>query len=86
MIMPTVHLNGTSQNDLLEGWLKISHALGDALKAMYNEGPNGRDYYQVPGAFTQAVAEHGARVEKIKAVKAEIDAIVEHVADAEGGR
>jgi hypothetical protein len=87
MILPTIHLNGTSKNDLLEGWLKMSHALGDALKLMYSEGPNGRDYYtQGPMGLHTAQAEHEARIVKIKEVQREIDAIVDHIADAEGGR
>jgi len=87
VILPTIHLNGTSPIDLLEGWLKISHALNDALQAMYNEGPNARDYYpQGVGAFPLAQTEHCQRVLKIQQIKAEIDAIVDHVADAEGGR
>jgi hypothetical protein len=87
MIFPTIHLNGTSQNELLEGWLKINHALHETLDAMYREQPNGRDYYpQGPAAFLQAREEHEARILKIKDIQREIMQIVDYVADAEGGR
>jgi hypothetical protein len=87
MILPTIHMNGTSKNDLLEGWLKMSHALNAAITAMVEEGPNGRDYYtQGDGVFYKAQDEQRERIKKIAAVKEEIDTIVEHIADAEGGR
>jgi hypothetical protein len=87
MIFPTIHLNGTSKGDLLEGWLKMSRTLGAALTAMYQEGPNGRDYYIAgPIGLSTAVREHDARIAKVKEAKAEIDAIAEYIADAEGGR
>ena len=87
MIFPTLHLNGTSKGDLLEGWLKISHALNDAITALCQEGPNGRDYYLAgPMGLHTAQREHEARIAKVKEVKAEVDQIVEFIADAEGGR
>jgi hypothetical protein len=86
MILPTIHLNGTNQRDLLEDWLKVSHSLGTSLEVMANNGPNARDYYpQGQSAINTAVDEHADRIKRLTALKLEIDKIVEHVADANGG-
>ena len=84
MIFPTVHLNGTSQKQLLDDYCDMGHALNAAMEKMIQNGPNGRDYY--PLGFVQARKEHMDRIAKIHAVKAEIDQIAEYIADAEGGR
>jgi hypothetical protein len=81
MIYPTVHLNGTSRNQLVEQYTSAYIALGDAVRVMCDNGPNGRDYYlQGPDAITTALAEHSARVDKIREVMAELMAIAERVA------
>lgn len=87
MIFPSIHLNGTSKGQLLDDYCDIGRALRAAIQEMVNKGPNGRDYYvQGPDAFTKAIKEHHDRIEKIHRIKAEIDEIAEHIADAEGGR
>ena len=87
MIFPTLHLNGTSKNQLLDDYCDMSQALNAAMEKMIENGPNGRDYYpQGELSLTQARQEHMDRIAKIHAVKAEIDQITEHIADAEGGR
>jgi hypothetical protein len=83
MIFPTIHLNGTSKQQLLDDYCDVSHALNAAIEKMIENGPNARDYYiDSPHAFRQAIKEHHDRIEKIHAVKAEIDQITEHIADA----
>jgi hypothetical protein len=78
MIHPTIHLNGTSRNELLEQWGNAYHALADARKALYDAQPNGRDYYpQGPDAITAATVDHIARLEAIESVMDEIDALRE---------
>ena len=84
MIFPTIHLNGTSQKQLLDDYCDMGHALNAAMEKMIQNGPNGRDYY--PLGFVQARKENMDRIAKIHAVKAEIDQIAEYIADAEGGR
>ena len=87
MIFPTLHLNGTSKGALLDGYCDVGHALTAAIDKMVEHGPNGRDYYpQGEKAFETARSEHEARLEKLIEVRAEINAIAEHIADAEGGR
>jgi hypothetical protein len=83
MIFPTIHLNGTSKQQLLDDYCDVSHALNAAMEKMIENGPNGRDYYpQGDQAFQQAVKEHHDRIEQIHRVRLEIETIAEHIADA----
>lgn len=78
MILPTIHLNGTSREALLAELERASSALRHALDALVQASPNARDYYpQGPAAFTQAISEHEARCAKVRAVKDEIEAIAQ---------
>lgn len=89
MIFPTVHLNGTSKQQLLDDYCDMGHALNAAMEKMIENGPNGRDYpinRDGTCSFTQARKEHMDRIAKIHAIKEEIDAIAVHIADSEGGR
>lgn len=82
LIKPTIHLNGTSREQLLEGYcdaIDALHAAGRKLAAAY---PNGRDYYvQGPVATTRAMSQHEARMAKLKSVIAELEEIVMHIRD-----
>lgn len=84
MTLPTIHRNGTHAADLLEDLCTVYGALGDALASLRNVGcPNARDYYpQGSGAFQSAVAEHESRIGRLESVRAEIDALREHISDA----
>ena len=75
MMVPTVHLNGTSREALLEQYTKAHNALEVGLNALCAAAPNGRDYYpQGPDAFAKAQAEHSALVTQVaKAVVAMLD-------------
>jgi hypothetical protein len=73
LILPIVHLNGTSANDLVDQRataIDALHAAGDALAKM---APNGRDYYPVPGLMPQAVDQHERRMNSLKALIHEIE-------------
>ena len=55
MIIPTVHLNGTSGQDLLEQQQAVLDALLAVREAMMAATPNARDYYpQGEDAFGEA--------------------------------
>jgi hypothetical protein len=76
MILPTIHLNGTSRESLLEGYQEAIDALVEAGRKVAAAGPNGRDYYvQGNKAFPQAMDEHEARLTKIRKVILELEAI-----------
>lgn len=87
MIFPSIHLNGTSKDALLEQLQGAYTALNAAFIALENAAPNGRDYYpQGSGAISKATAEHTVRLLAIEQVRAEIHSLMEHVVDAKGGR
>jgi hypothetical protein len=69
LAIPTVHLNGTSADDLIEGLVKARHALNEAMKALMDAAPNGRDYYvQTPSTFSVAQDQHDKRVRAVVAI------------------
>ena len=76
--VPTVHLNGTSRESLLEQMTDASHALSAALQALQSASPHGRDYYpQGKEAIRKASREHASRYERVRSVQREIDQIAE---------
>lgn len=80
MMTPTVHLNGTSRDELVAQFERASNALALALQALMDAAPNARDYYVQNGdAFTKARTEHYARVERVQQVKDEIEQLWESV-------
>lgn len=82
MIVPTIHLNGTGQQYLLDQANETVSALNVALDTMMANGPNCRDYYpQGPDACAAAIKEHQARVLAIRAVVADCCQLAEAIAD-----
>ena len=77
---PMVHLNGTSRDALLEGYIDALNAVSHAIEVLQKNGPNARDYYVKPGSFEAAMTEHEARLLKLEAVRAELREVGEHVA------
>jgi hypothetical protein len=72
--VPTIHLNGTSKQSLIDALCEASNKLNDAYEAMKQTAPNGRDYYpQGPDALRAATDEHMDRLRRLDAVKTEID-------------
>lgn len=83
MIFPTIHLNGTSRESLLEDYCAALSALRYAQEKLCAISPNARDYY-VAGddAFRTALGEHRTRIEKAVSLISEVEAITEHIADS----
>lgn len=80
MILPTIHLGGTSCVDLLEDNRTAADAIRQAIRKLEAAGPNGRDYYpQGPSAFTQAQQEHQDRLEDLGRVLQDLDTIADHL-------
>lgn len=76
--VPTVHLNGTSRESLLEQLVDVNHALDVTMTALAKASPHGRDYYpQGDGALRKATREHESRCERIRSVQREIVQIAE---------
>jgi len=80
MTKPTIHLNGTSGEALLEGYRTAMEAVGEAVRKLNNEThPNARDYYpQGNHAYQDAVKEHTERRVKLESVYNELMELAEH--------
>jgi hypothetical protein len=64
---PTLHLNGTSKNDLRDGYADAYDAIDKAIKALANAELNGRDFYpQGPSAYSQARSERDAAFAQLR--------------------
>lgn len=83
MRVPTIHLNGTSQERLLEVHENAGRALGAAIDALSDAAPNGRDFYpQGEQALSEAMREHRARMEKLNEVRSELVQLMEAIAES----
>ena len=63
MMKPSIHLNGSAPETLLEGYTEALRAVRDAIEKLAATAPHGRDYYtQVAGgasaAYYEALDEH----------------------------
>jgi hypothetical protein len=80
LTIPSIHLNGTSRDALVEGYCDAIDALHDAGRKLAASYPNGRDYYiQGQEAVQLAMAEHETRMRKLKEIISEIEQIVEAI-------
>lgn len=75
---PMVHLNGTSRRELTEQYENAARAVRDALKAVGESAPNGRDYY-LQGTLPQAQREHESRITRLASVLDELEQLFEEV-------
>jgi hypothetical protein len=80
--VPTVHLNGTAREDLLEQLSNAYDAIVEAEKTLSHATPNGRDYYlQEHGALELARRQHADRIRALSQIKQELEAIAIAVGD-----
>ena len=83
MMHPSVHLNGTSRDELVNQAADAADALRQAVIALERTAPNSRDYYtQGDSAYSIARQEYEERVRAVRAVLVEIVALQQHIADA----
>lgn len=76
-VIPTVHLNGTSAEQLMESYLEVRRALVAARDALCKAAPHGRDYYpQGQEASTLAFDQHYLRVKRLEIVTRELETIL----------
>ena len=81
-MIPTVHLNGTSRDELARMNLEALDAVRKAIGALHAAAPNGRDYYpQGPRAWEAARLEHEKLSHKLADVVRELMAIVQGITD-----
>lgn len=81
IILPIIHLNGTSRDALLDQLCEVYSALNDAMDKLRQASPNGRDYYPVPGLMDKAIEQHRRRQRVLSDLQAEIQ---EQVRQMEG--
>jgi hypothetical protein len=85
LMTPSVHLNGTSGEQLFEQVCGVLDVLRALRKAMDDASPNARDYYiQGDDAFKIAVLQHDARGFKVTVLIEEYQALAEGIADQRG--
>lgn len=86
MIVPTIHPNGTSREQLVAQLTAVTGHLEAARKALKNACPNGRDYYpQGPDAMEQAVKRHDSWGWMLRKLTDEIVDLAEAIDGAEAG-
>lgn len=80
--IPTVHMNGTSYQDLFDQAMDARSSLKNALDLMRRMTPDGRDYYvQGDGATEQARKDHARRTNAVSTVIDEIEEILIGITD-----
>ncbi len=76
MMIPTVHLNGTSKADLVKQYAEARLAVRNAIEALAAANPNARDYYpQGDRAYSAAAKQHARRIQLLAEVSEELSAI-----------
>jgi hypothetical protein len=86
MQFPTVHLNGTSPESLIDGYTAALESVEAAIRAVIDTAPNGRDYYpKGPHAIHEATKEHADRVAKLNQVRGDLLALREWILDGGPG-
>jgi hypothetical protein len=82
MVTPTIHMNGTAPDDLLEDAARAASAVSKAIEACQKAGPNARDYYPQGGAaWATAREEHLSRLTRLASVMEEYSVMAEKLAD-----
>lgn len=83
LTVPSVHLNGTSREELLRQVQNAGQAVFRARDALAKASPNARDYYpQGEAAYPAARAEHDRRARMLLEVEEELSQLPEAIADA----
>lgn len=82
---PTIHLNGTSRESLMDSLMNAGAAIKKAIRALQEAAPHGRDYYpQGPDVYRKAVAEYEERIDKLTSVVQDISIMLEAIDAAPG--
>lgn len=79
--LPTVHLNGTPRDVLVQQRCDVLYHLRSAEVALQEACPNGRDYYLVPGSMELALQAHRDRLATLCGLIHEIEAEAMAISD-----
>jgi hypothetical protein len=86
LVMPTIHLNGTGRQALVEQYANAVEALQTALDKVRAAAPHGRDYYPQDGEHPEgtmlrsAQRQHQRWVNNVEVVIADMQALAEGIA------
>jgi len=84
MILPTIHLNGSSPEHMLTDLMAAMDAVHTAIDTFARTAPHGRDYYpQGDLAFPQARAEYEKHLKALWLVREYLTAVGTHIAMAQ---
>ena len=83
LVIPTIHLNGTAQAELMEQQLQAMTAIRAAVNALMHATPHVRDYYNRDNCYAHAIEEHVSRVQRLTAVMNECSDLAQAI--DEGG-
>jgi hypothetical protein len=87
MIKPSIHLNGTPAERLLDQYCDAGKAIRQAIDALNDARPNPRDYYpQGDNAYATAAKEQEARLDKLREVLADMVALADYVQEEQDRR
>lgn len=78
-VSPTVNLNGTGVDDLLQQLRDAVEAVDAATTAVVKATPHGRDYQVGEARYEVARAEHVLRLVKLEEIHTELTAIFSNV-------
>lgn len=82
LMIPSVHMNGTSRNELQGQLFNARKAIRTAIEALSAACPHDRDYYvQSPTAGPLARTQHRDRLRRLISVQSELEIILEGVID-----
>lgn len=79
IVIPTIHMNGTDKQFLIDRREDVIYALGVADKLLAKMAPNGRDYYVKPGAMVVAETQHARRQMALKSLMDELQEEIEEI-------
>ncbi len=81
LAVPTIHLNGSSPDSLMESLREAATAVHGAMEALGACSPHGRDYYvqMDSNALEIATQQHRMRVLKLQSVYDELVAVWEKI-------
>jgi hypothetical protein len=87
VIVPIIHLNGTSPDRLCEALSDVYYSASQLMEVLKQAAPNGRDYYPMPGLFDKACEQHRARMQSVTDLQTSIEKEIEGIMEqtAKGG-
>lgn len=79
--MPTIHLNGTGRQRLLEGYTSAWQSLQASIETLAKVECHARDYYVHPDpqAFDKARAQRDQQFDDLRRIQQELYSVIEHL-------